>query len=60
MLQFRRIRTFQKFSTVHFLVRTDFPTERSLQDRNPLKQSSAGTVAERRSLLAVQPKERWG
>ena len=49
MLRFRRIRTLQKFTSVH----NHFPTERHLQNRDTFKQIRAAALAEWRGLLAA-------
>ena len=53
MLRFRRMRTLQKFASVHASVHTHFPTERHLQNRNSCKQTRAAALAEWRGLLAA-------
>ena len=53
MLRFRRMRTLQKFASVHASVHNHFPTERHLQDRNTYKQIRAAALAEWRGLLAA-------
>jgi putative transposase len=53
MLRFRRMRTLQKFASVHASVHNHFPTERHLQNRDHFKQSRAAALAEWRSLLAA-------
>ncbi|MCB6179645.1 DDE-type integrase/transposase/recombinase, partial [Rhodobacter sp. Har01] len=53
MLRFRRMRTLQKFVSVHASVHNHFPTERHLQDRNTYKQARAAALAEWRGLLAA-------
>jgi putative transposase len=53
MLRFRRMRTLQKFASVHASVHNHFPTERHLQNRDHFKQSRAATLAEWRCLLAA-------
>jgi putative transposase len=52
MLRFRRMRTLQKFASVHASVHNHFPTERHLQDRNAHRQTRAAALAEWRDLLA--------
>ena len=44
MLRFRRMRTLQKFASVHASVHNHFPTERHLQDRNAYKQTRAAAL----------------
>jgi putative transposase len=41
MLRFRRMRTLQKFASVHASVQNHFPTERHLQNRDTCKQTRA-------------------
>ncbi len=53
MLRFRRMRTLQKFASVHASVHNHFPTERHLLYRNHFKQSRAAALAEWRDLLAA-------
>ncbi len=53
MLRFRRMRTLQKFASVHASVHNHFPTERHLQNRNTYKQTRAAALAEWRGLLAA-------
>ena len=53
MLRFRRMRTLQKFASVHASVHNHFPTERLLLDRNACKQTRAAALAEWRGLLAA-------
>jgi putative transposase len=53
MLRFRRMRTLQKFASVHASVHNRFPTERHLQDRIAYKQTRAAALAEWRGLLAA-------
>ncbi len=53
MLRFRRMRTLQKFASVHASVHNHFPTERHLQNRNTYKETRAAALAEWRSLLAA-------
>ena len=53
MLRFRRMRTLQKFASVHASVHNHFPTERHLQNRDHFKQSRAAALAEWRCLLAA-------
>jgi putative transposase len=52
MLRFRRMRTLQKFASVHASVHNHFPTERHLLNRDHFKQSRAAALAEWRGLLA--------
>jgi putative transposase len=53
MLRFRRMRTLQKFASVHASVHNHFPTERHLQNRKTYKQTRAAALAEWRGLLAA-------
>lgn len=53
MLRFRRMRTLQKFVSVHASVHNHFPTVRRLQDRNTYKMTRAAALAEWRGLLAA-------
>ena len=53
MLRFRRMRTLQKFASVHASVHNHFPTERHLQNRHHFKQPRAAALAEWRCLLAA-------
>lgn len=53
MLRFRRMRTLQKFASIHASVQNHFPTERHLQNRDTYKQSRAAALAEWRGLLAA-------
>lgn len=53
MLRFRRMRTLQKFASVHASVHNHFPTERHLQSRDHYKQTRAAALAEWRGLLAA-------
>lgn len=53
MLRFRRMRTLQKFASVHASVHNHFPTERHLQDRKTYKQTRAAALTEWRGLLAA-------
>ena len=46
MLRFRRMRTLQKFASVHASVHNHFPTERHLQSRNTYKETCAAALAE--------------
>lgn len=52
MLRFRRIRTLQKFASVHASVHNHFPTERHLQNRKTYKQTRAVALAEWRGIFA--------
>jgi putative transposase len=51
MLRFRRLRTSQKFASVHASVHNHFPTERHLQNRDHFKLSRAAALTEWRCLL---------
>jgi len=53
MLRFRRMRTLQKFASVHASVHNHFPTERHLQNRDHYKLYRAAALAEWRGLLAA-------
>ena len=53
MLRFRRMRTLQKFASVHASVHNHFPTERHLQNRDIYKLTRAAALAEWRGLLAA-------
>ena len=53
MLRFRRMRTLQKFASVHASVHNHLPTERHLQNRDTYKQTRAAALAEWRGLLAA-------
>ena len=53
MLRFRRMRTLQKFASVHASVHNHFPTERHLQNRDHYKLTRADALAEWRGLLAA-------
>jgi putative transposase len=53
MLRFRRMRTLQKFASVHASVHNHFLTERHLLNRGHYKQSRAAALAEWRGLLAA-------
>ena len=53
MLRFRRMRTLQKFASVHASVHNHFPTDRHLQSRDNYKQTRAAALAEWRGFLAA-------
>jgi putative transposase len=53
MVRFRRMRTLQKFATVHATVHNHFSTERHLQDRKSYKRTRTAALAEWRGLLAA-------
>ncbi len=53
MLRFRRMRTLQKFASVHASVHNHFNQERALYSRQKFKQSRAAALAEWRGLLAA-------
>ncbi len=53
MLRFRRMRTQQKFASVHASVHNHFPTERHLQTRVHYKLTRAAALAEWRGLLSA-------
>lgn len=52
-LRFRRMRTLQKFASVHASVHNHFPTGRHLENRTTYKQTRAAVLAEWRGLLAA-------
>ena len=53
MLRFRRMRTLQKFASIHASVHNLFPTERHLQNRDQYKLCRAAALAEWRGLLVA-------
>ncbi|GHC67185.1 IS6 family transposase [Neogemmobacter tilapiae] len=53
MLRFRRMRTLQKFASIHASIHNHFPTERHLQNRQDYKLYRAAALAEWRSLLVA-------
>ncbi len=53
MLRFRRMRSLQKFATVHSSVCNHFNRERSLSSRSLFKMNRAAALAEWRGLLAA-------
>ncbi len=53
MLRFRRMRTLQRFASVHASVLNHFPTERHLQNRNAYKQTRAAALDRWRDLIAA-------
>ena len=53
MLRFRRMRTLQKFASVHASFHNHFPTQRHLQNRGHYKLTRAAALAELRGLLAA-------
>jgi len=53
MLRFRRMRTLQKFASVHASIHNHFPTERHLQSRDHYKLYRDAALAEWRGLLAA-------
>jgi putative transposase len=53
MLRFRRMRTLQKFASVHASVTNHFNLDRSLSSRPLFKQNRAAALAERRGLCAA-------
>ena len=53
MLRFRRMRTLQKFASVHASVSNHFNQERSLSSRDIYKSNRAAALAEWRDLLAA-------
>ena len=52
-VRFRRMRSLQKFASVHASVHNLFPTERHPQNRNHYKLTRAAALAEWRGLLAA-------
>ena len=52
MLRFRRIRTLQKFASVHASVFNHFNQERSLSSRQIFKQNRIAALADWRGLCA--------
>ena len=52
MLRFRRMRSSQKFASVHASVTNHFNSERSLSSRHLFKQNRAVALAESRGLCA--------
>jgi putative transposase len=53
MLRFRRMRTLQKFASIHASIHNHFPTERHLQNREQYKLYRAAALAEWRGLLVA-------
>jgi putative transposase len=53
MLRFRRMRTLQKFASIHASIHNHFPTERHLQNREDYKLYRAAALAEWRGLFAT-------
>jgi putative transposase len=53
MLRFRRLRSLQKFASVHASVTNHFNQERSLSSRPLFKQNRATTLAAWRGLCAA-------
>jgi putative transposase len=53
MLRFRRMRTLQKFASVHASVYNHFNRERSHFSRKIIKQTHAAAIADWRGLLAA-------
>ena len=53
MLRFRRMRTLQKFASVHASVHNHFNQERALYSRQKFKLNRAAALAEWHGLLAV-------
>ncbi|MFN5998550.1 MAG: DDE-type integrase/transposase/recombinase, partial [Paracoccaceae bacterium] len=53
MLRFPRMRTLQKFASVHASVHNHFSIERHLQDRSTYKQTRAAALTEWRGLLSA-------
>ena len=60
MLRFRRMRTLQKFASVHASVHNHFSTERSLQNRNVYKQTRAALAERGAAFSLLDPKTGWG
>jgi putative transposase len=52
MLRFRRIKTLQKFASVHANVHKHFKLERQLVDRQTYKERRLAALAERQSVMA--------
>jgi putative transposase len=52
MLRFRRMKTLQKFASVHGTVHNHFNQERHLTDRQTFKANRSAAIAERKSLIA--------
>lgn len=52
MLRFRRMKTLQKFSSVHAQVHNHFSRERHLVSRQEYKRRRSGALAERQNLVA--------
>jgi putative transposase len=52
MLRFRRMRSLQKFASVHASVTNHFNSERSLSSRCPFQQNRAAALTEWRGLCA--------
>ncbi|CAM3292701.1 Transposase [Sphingomonas antarctica] len=50
MLRFRRMKTLQKFASVHASVSNHFNTERHLVDRQTFKERRSAALAEWKSL----------
>ena len=53
MLRFRRMRSLQKFASVHASVSNHFNQERSLSSRHHLQANRAAALAEWRGLCAA-------
>ncbi|MDF0603753.1 hypothetical protein P1J78_23835, partial [Psychromarinibacter sp. C21-152] len=53
MLRFRRMRTLQKFVSVHTSVSNHFNSERSLYSRADFKKNRAAALAEWRGLCGI-------
>jgi putative transposase len=53
MLRFRRMRTLQKFASVHASVHNHFNQERALSSRQIFKQNRIAALAEWRDLCAA-------
>ena len=53
MLRFRRMRTLQKFASVHASIHNHFNQERALYSRQNFKLNRAAALAEWRGLLAA-------
>ena len=52
MLRFRRMKTLQKFTSVHANVHNHFDQERHLVDRQTYKDRRSAALTERQSLMA--------
>ncbi len=52
MLRFRRMKSLQKFASVHANVHNHFSSERHIVDRQTYKQRRSAALAERRQLAS--------